>query len=103
MIVHHAAATPLDAASLVVGGSRGKGPAALGLWTCITPAEWQISYGPVLNRIETRPPPQMATTTLGSSETPSALRPRGFLRARGAAPSMKDAGGPMPSPASIHP
>jgi hypothetical protein len=52
MIVHHAASRALDITVLRPRGSTGKGPAAMGLWTCVDVADWQRSYGPVLNRLE---------------------------------------------------
>lgn len=52
MIVHHAAKQAIDVTALRPRGSTGRGPAAMGLWTCIDVADWQRSYGPVLNRLE---------------------------------------------------
>lgn len=43
MIVHHTAAAALNPAELTIGGARGPGPASMGLWTCIEPAQWQRS------------------------------------------------------------
>ena len=63
MIVHHAAKTELDIAKLRRRGSTGKGPAAMGLWTCVALAEWQRSYGPVLNRLTIDPTAQILPIT----------------------------------------
>lgn len=63
MIVHHTAKQALDISLLRPNGSKGSGPAAMGLWTCIAPAGWQKSYGPILNRLEIDPDAQILRTT----------------------------------------
>lgn len=52
MIAHHAARHALDPATLRPRGSTGQGPAAMGLWACVTAASWQRCYGLILNRLE---------------------------------------------------